>query len=209
MDLAHPISSILTPVTGAVLEVLAGTTRPLTGREIHRIASRGSSAGAWKALNRLAEQGIVIADRRPNGTHFAGNRDHLVWPAIELLVQVRGELFQRLVTEISAWAVTPRHASVFGSAARGDADESSDLDLLLVPPHDLGEVELETWDRQLGEVRHTVRRITGNNCQTVSVSPTRFKAHLRADDQIVRAWESDSILLVGTEIGDLVRELTP
>jgi hypothetical protein len=44
---------------GEVLSVLAGTSKPLTGREVARLARRGSDRGLRLALNRLAEQGIV------------------------------------------------------------------------------------------------------------------------------------------------------
>lgn len=37
MDLGHPLASVASPVTARVLEVLAGTTRPLAGREVDRI----------------------------------------------------------------------------------------------------------------------------------------------------------------------------
>jgi len=47
MDLGHPISTIAPPLIARVLEVLGGTTRPLTGREIGKIIGEGSPNGVW------------------------------------------------------------------------------------------------------------------------------------------------------------------
>ena len=100
MNLGHPISSIASPLAGRVLEVVSGTTRPLAGREIHKIVGEGSSSGVWKVLNRLEEQGILLADRRSHATYYVANRDHLAWPSIEAIVRLRGELTARLLSLI-------------------------------------------------------------------------------------------------------------
>lgn len=204
MDLGHPIGSITPTLAGRVLEVLSGTNRPLAGREIGRIIGEGSANGVWKALNRLEEQGIVLGDHRARATYYVANREHLAWPAIETLTQLRGELTTRLVREISGWEVAALHASVFGSAARGDADQSSDLDLLLVQPGSLDGVGAETWDVQVTSLRDAVRRWTGNRCQTFVVDPSRLEEYVRTRDPLVRAWIDDEVLLCGTPIRDLV-----
>jgi len=204
MDLGHPIASITSPLAARVLEVAGGTTRPLTGREIHRIAGEGSSAGVWKVLNRLEKQGILLADRRSHATYYTANRDHLAWPSIEALLRLRASLVARLVEEIGEWSAAPLHASVFGSTARGDADAGSDVDLLLVRPEGLGPDAEETWETQLASVRDIVRRWTGNRCQVFIVTPSRLAEHVRANDPLVRGWLDDSILLVGVPIADFI-----
>jgi len=204
MDLGHPIASIASSLTGRVLEVVSGTTRPLAGREIHKIVGEGSHSGVWKVLNRLEEQGILLADRRPHATYYLANRDHLAWPSIEALVRIRGELAARLTAEMSGWSVAPLHASIFGSTARGDADVDSDVDLLLVLPDDLASDSVEGWEGQLRSVRDAVLRWTGNRCQTLIVTPSRLAEHVRASDPLVRGWLDDEILLVGAPIAELI-----
>ncbi len=204
MDLSHPISSIAPPLVARVLEVLAGTTRPLAGREIHRIIEAGSANGVWLALNRLEEQGIVLADRRPRATYYIANRGHLAWPAIETLARLRGQLTAQLSLEIARWTVAPLHASIFGSTARGEAVSSSDVDLLLIRPERLDQQAAETWDEQVASLRDAVRRWTGNTCQTFVVDASRLAEHVKARDPIVRAWIDDEILLIGAPIRDLV-----
>ncbi len=204
MDLAHPITVIASRLAGRVLEVASGTTRPLAGREIHKIVGEGSHSGVWKVLNRLEEQGILIADRRSHATYYRANRDHLAWPLIEALVRLRGELTARLTAEITGWSVAPNHASIFGSTARGDADVDSDVDLLLVRSEDLAPNAVEDWEDQVSSVRDAVRRWTGNRCQTFVVTPSRLAEHVRAGDPLVRAWLDDEVLLAGAPIAELV-----
>ncbi len=204
MHLGHPLSSIAPPLDARVLEVLAGTTRPLSGRDVGRIIGEGSPNGVWKALNRLTQSGIVHADRRRRATYYLANRDHLAWPAIESLARLRGELFRRLASEIATWPMPPLHASVFGSAARGDADAASDLDLLIIRPDRLDDSELETWDRQLDALRDQVAHWTGNHVQTFCIDRDRLAEHVRADDPLVSSWLADEVHLAGTPIRDLV-----
>lgn len=204
MDLGHPISSIASPLVGRVLEVLSGTTRPLAGREIGRLIGEGSPNGVWRALKRLEEQGIVLADHRAHATYYVANREHLAWAAIEALAWLRSDLRARLSREIGEWSVRVRHASMFGSAARGDADQDSDVDLLLVRPDDLDSADAETWDTQLSYLRDAVRRWTGNRCQTLVVDTPRLREHVRARDPLVQAWMNDGVLLHGAAIRDLI-----
>jgi len=195
----------MAPLDARVLEVLAGTTRPLSGREVARIAGQGSPNGVWRALNRLAASGIVHADRRGRAIYYVANRDHLAWPAIETLAHLRGRLFRRLADEIAAWSIAPLHASVFGSVSRGDADADSDLDLLIVRPEGLDAEARETWERQLDALRERILRWTGNRTQTFSIEQSRLIDHVRAGDPLVRSWLDDEIPLFGPPIRDLVQ----
>ena len=205
MDLSNPAATVTAPLTGRVLETLSGTTLPLSGREIQRITGFGSVAGVWKVLARLEQQGVVLADHRLRLTHYVANREHLAWPAIESLVGLRSALFERIRSEIQAWTIPPIHASVFGSAARRDADAESDIDLLLVHEDSLASIHLETWGHQLARLREHVRTGTGNNCQTLAISRKRFHEHVTANDPIVKDWERDSVLIAGEPVSTLIR----
>lgn len=179
----------------------------MTGREIGRIIGAGSANGVWKALNRLEEQGIVVADHRSRATYYVANREHLAWPAIEGFTWLRRGLTERLQQEIGAWSIPPVHASIFGSTARGEGDQNSDVDLLLVQPGQLDAAETEIWDDQVASLRDRVRRWTGNPCQTFVVDTPRLGEHVRAQDPLVRAWIDESLLLSGTPIRDLVEAI--
>ena len=205
MDLGHPIGSIVPALDARVLEVLSGTTRPLAGREIGRIIGEGSVNGVWNALNRLEEQGVILADHRAGATYYVANREHLAWPAIETLTRLRADLTTRIGQEVERWdVVAALHASIFGSMARGDAGSDSDVVLLLVQPGSLENADAEIWDRQVASLRDVVQRWTGNRCQTFVVDTSRLEEYVRAQDPLVRAWLDDGILLSGAPIRDLI-----
>jgi hypothetical protein len=135
MDVSRPHTAVIGgALEGEVLSVLAGTTRPLTGRQIARLASHGSDRGLRLALNRLAAQGLVDTVEAPPAVLYSLNRDHIAAPIALELAGLRAELFRRLRRAIGEWQVPPMHASMFGSAARGEGDASSDIDLLVVRP---------------------------------------------------------------------------
>ena len=67
------------------------------------------------------------------------NRDHIAAEIACLLAGWRNELWRRFREEFSGWRPMPLYAAVVGSAARGDGDDASDIDRLLVHPPFPGE----------------------------------------------------------------------
>ena len=132
MDLSDPTRAVTPTLDGPVLAVLAATGRPLTVGEIAARAARGSEIGIRRSLARLVEQGIVRATLAGRNRVHELNRDHIAAGVAELLGGLRLELWRRFRAELAGWDPAPLYAVVFGSAARGDGDESSDIDLLLV-----------------------------------------------------------------------------
>ena len=60
------------------------------------------------------------------------NREHIAAPAIEQLARLHGELADRIRRALAEWDGEVLLAGLFGSAARRDGDERSDIDLLVV-----------------------------------------------------------------------------
>lgn len=207
MDVAHPIRAVTPTLDGAVLEVLARTTSPLTAPEVHRLAGVGSPNGVRLALNRLAHQGLVSAERRANIVFYVANRDHLAWPAVEALAGLRRTLINRLGEEMSAWEVGPVHASLFGSAARGDGDADSDIDLLVIRPDRIDE-EAPPWAEQIDRLRELIPAWTGNHCHVFELNQSRLTEHIRARDPIVDEWRRDAVRIAGDELRHVLRRLS-
>jgi hypothetical protein len=208
MDVAHPIRAVVPTLDGPVLEVLAGTSHPLTTLEIHRLTGVGSSMGVRLVLERLAGQGIILADHRGNAIYYTANRDHLAWHAVEILARLRQALRERLAAEIGLWSIRPIHASMFGSAARADGDASSDIDILLIKP-DLPAGDDEPWEEQVDRLRARVTALTGNHCQAFTVTLGRLAEHVNAADPIVEAWLADGIHLAGDQLSTVIESLPP
>lgn len=162
MDLSEPWAAVCPTLDGPVLAALAGTRRPLAAREVARLVQRGSWGGVRKVLVRLAEQGIVSVQEAGNVTLYSLNREHLAGPAVEQLMALRDELVRRLEQEIASWSVRVVHASLFGSAARGDGDVTSDIDLFVVRPHAIDQDDT-TWRSQLDRLVMKVLAWTGNH----------------------------------------------
>ena len=202
MDVSHPIKCVIPSLDAHVLEVLAGTTRPLTGRKVYRLAGTGSDRGIRLVLHRLVRQGLAIAEDQGSSTLYWANRAHLAWPAVELLVGLRASLIEQMSSRVAGWDVPVLHASIFGSAARLDGDENSDIDLLLVRPDAADD---DTWNDQVTALRAWATEVTGNTCQVFDVTMSRFAEHVQADDPLVASWRRDGLHLGGTSIEALVR----
>jgi predicted nucleotidyltransferase len=203
MDVAHPHTAICPTLDSTVLSVLAGTSRPLTGREVARLAGRASHGGVRDVLNRLAEHGLVDRQEAGRAVLFTLNREHLAAPAVALLAGMRTELFKRTRDTVSAWTVSPLHVSMFGSTARGEGSTRSDIDLFVVRATGVDEDNF-VWRAQLDDLAMQVERWTGNRAAIAEVAADEI-ARLR-DEQppVVAELRSDAIVLSGPSIPALL-----
>lgn len=208
MDLAHPIRALVPSLEGPVLTVLAGLTDAVSGREVARLAGTASPAGVQRVLSRLVTEGVVRAERRSHAVLYSANRDHLAWPAVEVLTGLRRELLQRITDAVRAWPHAPRTAAVFGSLARGEGGVDSDVDLLLVHEDDLSSAESRAWEAQVDALVAAVEAWTGNAVQPYVVSVAQFQAHVEASEAIVGSWRREAVTLVGSDVSALVRSVT-
>ncbi|OGQ13770.1 MAG: hypothetical protein A2138_14735 [Deltaproteobacteria bacterium RBG_16_71_12] len=186
MDVALPIASVIPSLDGPVLAALSTTTAPLTLTRAHRLAGRGSLQGVRRVLHRLVETGLVL--EVPGG--FVLNRDHLAAPAIAQLASLHGELAQRVRATVGAWPGKLVLVGLFGSAARRDGAEGSDIDVLLVSDdQDAPAFADELADR--------IRRWTGNSAQVIALSRAELSRLRRARAPIVQSWQSDVVVIAG------------
>ena len=198
MHLALPIRSVVPSLEGPVLAVLAGTTAPLSGRRVASLAG-ASHPAVTAALTRLTSAGLVRASHLPPAIVYVANRDHLAWPAIEALAQLRATALDLIRRTISGWEVRARTAIVFGSFARGDGDEDSDIDLLVVRP-DWTDDEVDRrdqWEQQLGALGDVLERATGNRVHVVDEDLAKLRRRLEGGDPIVANWTADGIEVGG------------
>jgi predicted nucleotidyltransferase len=186
-----------------VLTVLAGTTRPLTGREVARLAGRRGHSGVLLVLNRLTEHGLVDREEAGRALLYTLNRDHLIAPAVLLLAGIRAELRRRIAQALEEWVTPPLHVSMFGSAARGEGDTSSDIDLFVVRPEGIS-AEDEQWRAQLDDLATRIRRWTGNHAGIADVGEDELRELERAKRPILLELRKDAITLFGPAVDDLL-----
>lgn len=203
MDVARPYSAVCPTLDSEVLAVLAGTTRPLTGREIARLVGRKSHSGVLDVLNRLTTHGVVERHEAGKALLFLLNRDHLAAPAVELLARMRTELFRRLEAAVETWRIRPIHVSVFGSTARGEGDTESDIDIFIVRPRAIL-AEDSNWRAQIDELSTSIRRWTGNPAGIAEVGEDQLEQLLRGEPPIIRELRSDAVVVAGPEVATLL-----
>lgn len=195
MNLSHPLRLITPTLEGDVLTVLARANHEFTGREVQRAI--GASQDAVRlALRRLTAQGIVRARPAGRAILFALDRDHLAAPLIQSLATLRLDLFERLRSLIEAWEVQPVTAAVFGSVARNDSNEKSDIDLFVLRPASVDGEDLR-WRDQLAHLERTASGWTGNDARIFESSEAELPS-LRSEEPVIAAIAREGIVLAGS-----------
>ena len=223
MDLSDPTRAVTPTLDGAVLAALAAAGKPLTVGQVAQQAARGSEIGIRRSLARLVEQGIVRATLMGRNQVHELNRDHVAASVADTLAGLRTDLWRRFREELTHWRPRPLYASVFGSAARGDGDESSDIDLLLVHPPFPGEkkptrmsptlrsqiadalgdfvvssAEMDParqWEAQVDHLRDLVEGWTGNTLQVVDLSFHEWRRPAEQSRLLLAEIERDGVEL--------------
>ena len=194
MDLQHPLRSLVPSRDWVVLEVLASTQSGLGASQIARLSHEGSRSGQAPILDRLVEQGLVIAEPANHGFLYRLNRDHLLAPAVLHAAGLRAQLLKRLGEQVAQLAPAPVHASVFGSFARGEANDESDIDILLIADSDQ---DVADWDTQIDLLQERVQLWTGNRCSCMAFSVERAQQLVAQEEPIVDNWVKDALVLIG------------
>ena len=202
MDVSRPYGVISHPLDGAVLHVLTGTTRGMSGRRVAELTGNAQE-GVRKALRRLVDTGLVEQQEAGNAILYSFNRRHLAAPAVEELTDLRRALLTRLSDAFKAWKPAPLHASVFGSTARGDGDSSSDIDLFVVRP---GSVEADDrrWREQIERLPGDLHVWTGNHANIVEVPESALVDLRRRRPAVVDSLEADALTLAGPDVAALL-----
>ncbi len=203
--MSSPISSVIPTAHGAVLAVLARTDQQLSGRGVAALTN--GRFGQWRVnevLGQLAEAGVVLREHRPPAYLYRLNRDHVAAPGIEALAGQRELLLSRIRSEVAAWEVLGDAVWLFGSAARGDGDTASDVDLLVVRRVSVDADDL-SWLRQLDNLSDHVRLWSGNGCEVLELSRAELSAMVSRGERLLEELRSDAVVLGGASPRGLLR----
>lgn len=204
MDWRRPTEALIPGLEGVALRQLYAVDAPQTAGDVHERARTGSRNGVRYALDRLADQGIVVRIVAGNTAIYELNRDHLAYPALDAALgayspyaQLRDRL--RELAGDCAWNGPPFSLALYGSVARGEAGPDSDVDLLLVLPEGRDADDAQVDD--LCEALHVnVKRWTGNRAH-VDVRTLR-QVHMAAADRdpIFLSWLADADVVFGEDV---------
>lgn len=192
MDLRRPLRLIAPTLDGDVLAALASADRALTGRALER-ETGGSHGGIQRALAHLVGEGIVTQEPAGRAQLYRLNRNHLASPYIEALAGLRLELIRRLRETIATWSTQPDASALFGSAARGEADRASDVDILVVRPRQVDAGD-PGWRRQVAALQTSVTGWTGNDARVLEYGPD----DLNPDEPVLQAAAGEGVDLNGS-----------
>jgi predicted transcriptional regulator len=165
MNLQRPFQVVAPTLDGDVLTLLARADRPLTGRAIAR-ESGGSHGGVQRALEHLVAEGIVTRERAGRAFLYRLNRDHLAARWIEGLASLRLELIERLRQTVATWQAPADAVVLFGSAARNEAGQQSDIDLLVIRPTTV-DYDDPVWRGQVRTLESAAATWTGNDTRVL------------------------------------------
>jgi predicted nucleotidyltransferase len=195
VDLRHPLALVTPTLDAAVLEALAAGEVKLTGRAISQ-RTGASQEGVRRVLARLEHQGIVLREPAGKAHLHSLNRRHLAAPLIERLAMLRQELIQRLRDEVQHWRLPASVVVLFGSFARGAADSSSDIDILVVRSRGV-RADDTAWRQQLLTLSANATAMTGNDTRLVEYSSDEAWRR-RESDRLLAAARSEGLALTGT-----------
>ncbi|HEU0129825.1 MAG TPA: nucleotidyltransferase domain-containing protein [Mycobacteriales bacterium] len=203
MDLAEPARALSKGLTMPVLRALSQRSTPATATQVWRAARQGTLPGVQGTCERLVEHGLVEKDESAGRSVYSLNFDHLLYDATIALLGLEDALPTRLGETVAAWEVRPVTLALFGSAARGDGDVDSDIDVLLVRPP-LPAPRRPVWARQVHALKHDVPRWTGNRLQVVDLTRRGVADLVRVGDPLVRSWQDEALTLYGEDLDDLI-----
>jgi predicted nucleotidyltransferase len=200
VDFAAPIQALIPGAQGRILAVLAETTAELNLRTIARL-SGVSLAQASRVMPGLVELGLVARRDVPPAALFRLVPDHVAAPPLLDLARARTTVLDHLGRKVRALRPQPASVVVYGSFARGDSRPDSDIDILVVRPHDVSDDtrwhdDLETWRRQ-------AQQLTGNPVEILEVDEGDAARHLRSRRPLWAGIRREGIVVHGRTLDDL------
>jgi predicted nucleotidyltransferase len=185
--LSEPFGGLIHGVRGAVLSVLLRTDARLTGRQVHALVSdRHSLWSVQEALKAWVRLGVVHTETIGRAVVHTINEDHYsVAPLRSLLDPIAA--LTKTAAQIAGEDVEA--VIVFGSVARGEAKEGSDIDLAVIAQ--------SGWDGRV-DLEDAVRKRLGNDCDVLVFTAKEFTSLAAAHEPVVDKILDDGVPLIGT-----------
>jgi predicted nucleotidyltransferase len=200
MDLEAPLRTIVSPVEAEALRVLAGANTEFSASQVHGLSESASPFGVRKALARLTTAGLALTTSHGNTTFWRGNREHVLWPAIELAVNARLELIERIRAQFLER--NELCAYLYGSFARRTSTPESDIDIFVVYPDGAEHESIVDFAHDLSQM---IEAWTGNAGQIFNATRTWLHDAIERSDPVVMSLRQDAVALVGPEFEQLLR----
>lgn len=149
MKLQNPFTAICSDADAAVLLSLGRAPVELTAQQVHRLVAGPSLSSVRRSLERLARTGVVHERVLGQARGYSLNQQHLLAGPIREIAHATEELYSRIAQSLDAWPVSVEGCVLFGSAARGEMGDSSDIDLLILLDSESAAVQAENGAYEL------------------------------------------------------------
>lgn len=201
MNFVHPVQAVIPGAQGRMLAVLAETTAALNLTTLARLAGV-SVAQASRVMPGLVDLGLVERREIPPSSLFRLIRENVAAQAIIDLTRCRDTALNRLGATAAALSFQPVSVIVFGSFARGEADEQSDLDVVVVRPDDVDDDD-DAWATSIERWRSEAQAITGNRIEILEIPHDEVLSKLTGSVPLWRDVRRDGIVVHGRTLEDL------
>jgi DNA-binding MarR family transcriptional regulator len=204
VDFVHPVQAVIPGAQGRVLAVLAETTAALNLSTLARLAGV-SVAQASRVMPGLVDLGLVERREIPPSSQFRLIRENVAARAIIDLARSRDTALDR-IGAAAALPFAPVSVIVFGSFARGEANEHSDLDAIIVRPDDVDEDD-DAWATAIERWRSDAQAITGNRIEILEVARHEAATKLAGRAPLWRDVVRDGVVVHGLTIEQLTERV--
>lgn len=151
MKLQNPFTAICSDADAAVLLALGRAPVELTAQQVHRLVAGPSLSSVRRSLEGLARSGVVQERVLGQARGYSLNQQHLLAGPIQEIAHATTELYNRIAQALDAWPVSVAGCVLFGSAARGEMGDSSDIDLLILVDSESAAVQVENGVYELSQ----------------------------------------------------------
>ena len=201
MDFRHPVEAVIPGAQGRVLAVLLNSTGDLNVRNIARIAGV-SVAQASRVLPGLVELGMVERREVPPSSLFRLIPEHVASKSLLALADARRGVLSQVGKLAELMHPKPKSVIVFGSVARGDSQEGSDIDLVVVRPSGL--VDEDLWSDEVEKIRVSSQRASGNTVELLEVGANEARERLVAQRGVWSDVRRQGIVVYGSTLDELM-----
>lgn len=201
MDFRRPVEALIPDAQGRILGALARTTRELTLTTLADL-SGVSLAHAARIVPRLVELGVVERREVPPAVLVRLVPDNLAARLLLNLVDLRHTLLTELRKGADNMDPRPANVTLFGSFARGDADATSDIDVVVVRPNATREGD-PAWSESIGRWEAHVRRMSGNVVNRIEVSEDEVPRLMRSRRSLWQVIQREGVVLQGVPLTEL------
>ena len=164
MKLQNPFTAICSDADAAVLLALGRAPVELTAQQVYGLAAGPSLSSVRRSLERLARGGVIHERVLGQARGYSVNQQHLLARPIQGIAHATAELHSRIAQCVESWPADVAGCVLFGSAARGEMDDSSDIDLLILVDNEAAALKAESG---VYELSRQVEAWTGASANVV------------------------------------------